>query len=54
MIYILSDKFNQNPLEEHFGRQRMKSGGIDNPIVKNYGHKERKMILTKSEMLTVL
>ena len=53
-MYILSDKFNQESLEEHFDRQRMKGGGIDNPTVENYGHNERKIILAKSEMLTVM
>ena len=25
VMYISSDKFNQDPLEEHFGRQRIES-----------------------------
>ena len=54
VMYILSDKFNQDPLEEHCGRQRMKGGGIDYPTVENYGHNEKKTILAKSEMLTVV
>ena len=41
-------------MEEHFGRQRMKGGGIDNPAVENYRHNERKIILAKSEMLTIM
>ena len=32
----------------------MKGGGIDNPTVENYGHNERKIILAKSKMLTVM
>ena len=32
----------------------MKGGGIDNPTVENYGHNERKIILAKSEILTVM
>ena len=35
VMYILGDKFNQDLLEKHFGRQRMKGGGIDNPTVEN-------------------
>ena len=31
----------------------MNVGGIDNPTAKNYGHNKRKIILAKSEMLTV-
>ena len=54
VMYILSDKFNQDPLEEHCGRQRKKGGGIDYPTVENYGHNEKKTILAKSEMLTVM
>ena len=50
-MYILSDKFDQDPLEEHFG---MKSGGIDYPTVENSGHKKRKIILAKSEMLIAM
>ena len=53
-MYILSDKFSQDLFKEHFGRQRMKGGGIDNPTVENYGHNQRKIILAKSEMLTVM
>ena len=41
-------------LVEHFGRQRMKGGGINNPTVCKYGHNKRKIILTKSDMLTVM
>ena len=41
-------------MQEHFGTQRMKGGGIDNPTVENYGHNERKIILAKSEMLAVM
>ena len=51
-MYILSDKFNQDPLEKHFGGQRMKGGGINNPFLKNYGHNDRKIILDKSKVLT--
>ena len=34
VMYILSDKFNQDPLEEHCGRHRKKGGGIDYPLSK--------------------
>ena len=52
VMYILSDKFNQDPLEKHFGGQRMKGGVINNPFLKNYGHNDRKIILDKSKVLT--
>ena len=49
-MHILSDKFNQDPLEEHFGRKCMKGGGIDNSTVENYGHNERKMITSLEQV----
>ena len=53
-MYKLGDKFDQDPLEEQFGRQRMEGGRIDNPTIKNYGHNQRKIVLAKSEMLTAM
>ena len=32
-IFFLSDKINQDPLEEHFGRIRMRGGGSQNPLI---------------------
>ena len=29
--FLLSEKFTQDPLEEHFGRQRRRGGTNDNP-----------------------
>ena len=31
MKIFFSDKLNQDPLEEHFGKERMRGGGSDNP-----------------------
>jgi len=47
--YILSDKFNQDPLEEHFGKQR--SRGIENPSLEQYMYNERKILVSKSDMI---
>ena len=51
-VYLLSEKFNQDPLEEHFSRHR--SRGVENPNVEAYMHNEKKIILAKSEMLNVV
>ena len=53
-MHILTYKFNQDPLDEHFGRECMKDGAMDNPTVENYGYNKRKTILAKSKMLTVM
>ena len=34
--YILSEKFCQDPLEEYFGKQRMRLGCNDNPMLIEY------------------
>ena len=52
--FVLSDRFNQDPLEEHFGKQRMRGGGLDNPMQIGYGQNENKIILSSSANLTVM
>lgn len=47
--YILSDRFNQDPLEEHFGKQR--SRGVENPMLEQYMYNERKILVSKSDMI---
>ena len=50
--YVLSEKFNQDPpLEEHFGKQRSRGGGIENPSLEQYMYNERKIIVSKSDMI---
>ena len=51
--YVLSDKFNQDPLEEHFGKQRACGGSNENPSLKEYMDNERKLV-AKSEMIRVM
>ena len=51
-VYLLSEKFNQDPLEEHFGRNRAR--GLENPNVEAHMHDEKKMVLAKSEMLNIV
>uniref|UniRef100_A0A7M5VCI7 Transposable element P transposase n=1 Tax=Clytia hemisphaerica TaxID=252671 RepID=A0A7M5VCI7_9CNID len=55
--YILPDKFNQDPVEENFSKQRMRCGGSDNPTMLQYSQnetKERKIMLLKSDILRVV
>ena len=54
MVYILSDKLNQDSLEEHFGRQRQKGGGNQNPTVEEYGQNEVKLQVAKSQAVRVM
>lgn len=52
--YILSEKLNQDPLEEHFGKHRSRLGGSDNPTIQQYMQSEKKIVIAKSTMLTSL
>lgn len=52
--YVSSDKFNQDPLEEHFGKQRSRGGSNENPSLKEYMDNERKLLVAKSEMIRVM
>ena len=52
--YFLSDRLNQDPVEEHFGRQRMRGGASNNPTLEVYGFNERKIIVAKSDMIRVM
>ena len=45
--YVLTDRFNQDPLEEHFAKQRSMFGGFDNPTFLQYGETEKKIQITK-------
>ena len=51
---VLSDKLNQDPLEEHFGRQRSRGGANDNPTLEDYGRNERKIQVMKTTMIKVV
>lgn len=52
--YFLSEKLNQDPVEEHFGKHRSKLGGSDNPTLQQYMQSEKKIIVGKSSILTSL
>ena len=49
--YVLSDKFNQDPLQEHFGKQRSRGGSNENPSLREYMNNARKLLVAKSEMI---
>ena len=50
---FLSDKVNQDPLEEHFGMVRSEGGASDNPTQKRFGQMNRKIVLVKSDIIQV-
>ena len=51
--FFLSDKINQDPLEEHFGHIRMCGGGSENPTQEMFGLMNRKIMVIKSDLLQV-
>ena len=50
---FLSDKLNQDPLEEHYGMVRSRVGASDNPTQERFGQMNRKMVFVKSDMIQV-
>ena len=52
--YFLSDKLNQDVIEEHFGRNRGAIGGSDNPTLEQYSMTERKLQVAKDDLIRVL
>lgn len=36
--FLLSEKFNQDPLEQYFSKQRGAGGCSDNPTIEQFGH----------------
>ena len=51
--YFLSDKLNQDPLEEHFGRQCACGRASDNPLLEQHSQNEKKTV-AKSESIRVM
>ncbi len=49
--FILSEHFNQDSSESHFGKQRQMKGGNDNPTVAQFNHNENSLHLLGSEAL---
>ncbi|XP_066910451.1 uncharacterized protein [Clytia hemisphaerica] len=52
--FVLTDRFNQDPIEEHFGKQRARLGGCDNPSLGQYGSSEGKLIAAKDQAILVM
>ena len=50
--YFLSDKLNQDPVEEHFAKHR--ASGVENPMLEKYMMTERKLIVAKSKMVVAI
>ena len=36
--FLLSEKFNQDPLEQYFGKQRGAGGSSENPTISQFAH----------------
>lgn len=49
--FLLSEKFTQDPLEEHFGRQRRRGGSNDNPTLAEFGQQELALNVINSEFI---
>lgn len=47
--YILSGKFSQDPIEQHFSAQRRRCGGNTNPSVQQFGYNELALHCIKSK-----
>ena len=52
--YFLSDRLNQDPVEEHFNKQRSSDAGSEMPLLQSYGYNKRKVIVSKSDMIQVM
>ena len=48
--FFLSDKLNQDSIEEHLGRIRSAGGASDNPTLEQYRYRNKKIIAAKSEL----
>ena len=51
---LLSEKLSQDPLEEHFARQRRSGGTSDNPTLYQFGQQELALNVMRSELITDL
>lgn len=49
--FILSERFNQDPIESHFGKHRQMKGGNDNPTVLQFNQNESALRLLGSQAL---
>ena len=51
MRFVLSERFNQDPIESHFGKHRQMKGGNDNPKVAQFNQNESALRLLGSQAL---
>lgn len=49
--FLLSEKFSQDPVEEHFARQRRKGGCNENPTYYQFQNQELTLNVMRSEMI---
>jgi len=52
--FILSEHFNQDPVEEYFGRQRRRGGCNDNPTLAQFGQQDLALNVMNSNLITDL
>nr|XP_006814578.1 PREDICTED: uncharacterized protein LOC102809400 [Saccoglossus kowalevskii] len=53
VVFILSEKFNQDPLESYFGNQRQMKGGNEAPSVLQFGYCANALRMKTSNLLRV-
>ena len=46
--FVLTNRFCQDPAEEHFGRQRGMGQRCDKPMVKDFGYNENKLRIQRA------
>ena len=49
--YVLTEKWNQDALEQYFGKQRMGGGANENPTVLEYSYNTLKLITAGSNVV---
>ena len=49
--FLFSEKFSQDPLEEHFGRHRRSGGCSDNPTLLEFGNQELALNVMRSDLM---
>ena len=49
--YLLSEKLSQDPLEEHFARQRRIAGCYENPKLAQFQRQELALNVVKSDLI---
>ena len=52
--FLFSEKFSQDPLEEHFAKQRKNGSWNENPTVEQFPQQEGLLNVTSSDLMTSL